>query len=102
MCEVRIRLWNRAGRISHAEALISMSEAIVNSSPLLFRCVFVSDSSIFVTNILSLILGIIVAVVALPDGEKEKLPRLGTQASCPGTRWAKRKARQSLKGGAQD
>ena len=70
MCEVRIRLWNRTGRISHAEALMSMSEAVVNSSPLLFRCVFVGDSSIFVTNILSLILGISVAVLALPDGEK--------------------------------
>ena len=70
VCEVRIRLWNRTGRISHAEALMSMSEAVVNSSPLLFRCVFVGDSSIFVTNIFSLILGIIVAVLALPDGEK--------------------------------
>ena len=46
-----------------------MSEAVVNSSPLLIRCVFVSDSSIFVTNILSLILGISVAVLAFPDGE---------------------------------
>ena len=70
MCEVRIRLWIRTERISHAEALTSMSEAVVNSSPLLVRCVFVGDSSIFVTNILSLILGIIVAVVVLPpDGE---------------------------------
>ena len=69
VCEVRIRLRIWTERISHAEALISMSEAVVNSSPLLVRCVFVSDSSIFVTNILSLILGIIVAVVALPDGE---------------------------------
>ena len=69
VCEVRIRLWNRTGRISHAEALMSMSEAVVNSSPLLFRCVFVGDSSIFVTNIFSLILGISVAVLALPDGE---------------------------------
>ena len=69
VCEVRIRLWNRTGRISHAEALMSMSEAVVNSSPLLFRCVFVGDSSIFVTNIFSLILGINVAVLALPDGE---------------------------------
>ena len=69
VCEVRIRLWNRTGRISHAEALMSMSEAVVNSSPLLFRCVFVGDSSIFVTNIFSLILGIIVAVLAFPDGE---------------------------------
>ena len=69
VCEVRIRLWIRTERISHAEALISMSEAVVNSSPLLFRCVFVSDSSIFVTNILSLILGISVAVLAFPDGE---------------------------------
>ena len=51
VCEVRIRLWIRTERISHAEALISMSEAVVNSSPLLFRCVFVGDSSIFVTNI---------------------------------------------------
>eukprot|EP01048_Picozoa_sp_COSAG05_P007042 COSAG05_NODE_483_length_9358_cov_36.727184_6_plen_175_part_00 len=66
---MRIRLWNRTGRISHAEALMSMSEAVVNSSPLLFRCVFVGDSSIFVTNIFSLILGISVAVLALPDGE---------------------------------
>ena len=70
VCEVRIRLWIRTERISHAEALTSMSEAVVNSSPLLVRCVFVSDSSIFVTNIFSLILGIIVAVLALPDGEK--------------------------------
>ena len=69
VCEVRIRLWNRTGRISHAEALMSMSEAVVNSSPLLVRCVFVSDSSIFVTNIFSLILGIFVAVLARPDGE---------------------------------
>ena len=69
VCEVRIRLWIRTERISHAEALISMSEAVVNSSPLLFRCVFVGDSSIFVTNIFSLILGIIVAVLAFPDGE---------------------------------
>ena len=69
VCEVRIRLWNRTGRISHAEALMSMSEAVVNSSPLLVRCVFVGDSSIFVTNIFSLILGISVAVLALPDGE---------------------------------
>ena len=66
VCEVRIRLWNRTGRISHAEALMSMSEAVVNSSPLLVRCVFVSDSSIFVTNIFSLILGISVAVLAFP------------------------------------
>ena len=72
MCEVRIRLWNRTGRISHAEALMSMSEAVVNSSPLLFRCVFVGDSSIFVTNIFSLILGISVAVLAFPDGENAK------------------------------
>ena len=49
--------------------LMSMSEAVVNSSPLLFRCVFVGDSSIFVTNIFSLILGIFVAVLARPDGE---------------------------------
>ena len=63
----RLRVWTE--RISHAEALFSMSEAVVNSSPLLVRCVFGGDSSIFVTNILSLILGIIVAVVALPDGE---------------------------------
>ena len=69
MCEVRIRLWIRTERISHAEALTSMSEAVVNSSPLLVRCVFVSDSSIFVTNIFSLILGIFVAVLARPDGE---------------------------------
>ena len=69
MCEVRIRLWIWTERISHAEALISMSEAVVNSSPLLVRCVFVSDSSIFVTNIFSLILGISVAVLAFPDGE---------------------------------
>ena len=69
VCEVRIRLWIRTERISHAEALISMSEAVVNSSPLLVRCVFVSDSSIFVTNIFSLILGIFVAVLARPDGE---------------------------------
>ena len=69
MCEVCIRLWTWTERISHAEALISMSEAVVNSSPLLFRCVFVGDSSIFVTNIFSLILGISVAVLALPDGE---------------------------------
>ena len=48
---------------------MSMSEAVVNSSPLLFRCVFVGDSSIFVTNIFYLILGISVAVLALPDGE---------------------------------
>eukprot|EP01048_Picozoa_sp_COSAG05_P024828 COSAG05_NODE_6025_length_1039_cov_1.753191_1_plen_27_part_10 len=27
MCEVRIRLWDWTERISHAEALISMSEA---------------------------------------------------------------------------
>ena len=56
---------------------MSMSEAVVNSSPLLFRCVFVGDSSIFVTNIFSLILGISVAVLALPDGENiqyEKRP----------------------------
>ena len=46
-----------------------MSEAVINSSPLLVRCVFVSDSSIFVTNIFSLILGIGVAVLACPDGE---------------------------------
>ena len=46
-----------------------MSDAVVNSSPLLVRCVFVSDSSIFVTNIFSLILGICVAVLARPDGE---------------------------------
>ena len=72
VCEVRIRLWNRTGRISHAEALMSMSEAVVNSSPLLFRCVFVGDSSIFVTNIFSLILGISVAVLAFPDGENQK------------------------------
>ena len=69
VCEVCIRLWNRTGRISHAEALMSMSEAVVNSSPLLFRCVFVGDSSIFVTNIFSLILGIFVALLARPDGE---------------------------------
>ena len=73
VCEVRIRLWIRTERISHAEALISMSEAVVNSSPLLVRCVFVSDSSIFVTNILSLILGISVAVLAFPDGENAKI-----------------------------
>ena len=54
-----------------SSALISMSEAVVNSSPLLIRCVFVSDSSIFVTNIFSLILGISVAVLASPDGENE-------------------------------
>ena len=72
VCEVRIRLWNRTGRISHAEALMSMSEAVVNSSPLLFRCVFVGDSSIFVTNIFSLILGISVAVLAFPDGENRE------------------------------
>ena len=64
-----MRLWIWTVRISHAEALESMSEAVVNSSPLLFRCVFVSDSSIFVTNIFSLILGIFVAVLARPDGE---------------------------------
>ena len=53
-----------------------MSEAVVNSSPLLFRCVFVGDSSIFVTNILSLILGISVAVLAFPDGENADSPAL--------------------------
>eukprot|EP01048_Picozoa_sp_COSAG05_P013415 COSAG05_NODE_1428_length_4911_cov_37.360141_4_plen_122_part_00 len=87
VCEVRIRLWNRTGRISHAEALMSMSEAVVNSSPLLFRCVFVGDSSIFVTNIFSLILGISVAVLALPDGENlgsYKPPRLPPLCSCSG------------------
>ena len=47
-CEVRIRLRIWTERISHAEAL---SEAVVNSSSLLVRCVFVGDSSIFVTNI---------------------------------------------------
>ena len=51
VCEVRIRLRIWTERISHAEALISMSEAVVNSSSLLVRCVFVGDSSIFVTNI---------------------------------------------------
>ena len=69
VCEVRIRLWIRTERISRAEALTSMSEAVVNSSPLLVRCVFVRDSSIFVTNIFSLILGNFVAVLARPDGE---------------------------------
>ena len=64
VCEVRIRLRIWTERISHAEALISMSEAVVNSSPLLVRCVFVSDSSIFVTNIFSLILGNFVAMIA--------------------------------------
>ena len=54
VCEVRMRLWIWTERISHAEAL---SEAVVNSSSLLVRCVFVGDSSIFVTNIFSLILG---------------------------------------------
>ena len=58
-----------------------MSEAVVNSSPLLVRCVFGSDSSIFVTNLLSLILGIIVAVVALPDGENERSERYATVES---------------------
>ena len=71
MCEVRIRLRIWTERISHAEALEAMSEAVVNSSPLLVRCVFVSDSSIFVTNILSLILGISVAVLAFSDGENK-------------------------------
>ena len=47
VCEVRIRLRIWTERISHAEAL---SEAVVNSSSLLVRCVFVGDSSIFVTN----------------------------------------------------
>ena len=72
VCEVRIRLWICTERISHAEAL---SEAVVNSSSLLVRCVFVGDSSIFVTNILSLILGIIVAVfsfLAVPDTGRRK------------------------------
>ena len=69
VCEVLIRPRTWTERISHAEAVISMSE--VNSSPLLVRCVFVSDSSIFVTNIFSLILGISVAVLASPDGENE-------------------------------
>ena len=66
VCEVRIRLRIWTERISHAEAL---SEAVVNSSSLLVRCVFVGDSSIFVTNIFSLILGICVAVLARPDGK---------------------------------
>ena len=48
VCEVRIRLRIWTERISHAEAL---SEAVVNLSSLLVRCVFVGDSSIFVTNI---------------------------------------------------
>ena len=48
VCKVRIRLRIWTERISHAEAL---SEAVVNSSSLLVRCVFVGDSSIFVTNI---------------------------------------------------
>ena len=72
VCEVRIRLQIWTERISHAEAL---SEAVVNSSSLLVRCVFVGDSSIFVTNILSLILGIIVAVfsfLAVPDTGRRK------------------------------
>ena len=51
VCEVRIRLRIWTERISHAEALVSMTEAVVNSSSLLVRCVFVGDSSIFVTNI---------------------------------------------------
>ena len=42
VCEVRIRLRIWTERISHA---------VVNSSSLLVRCVFVGDSSIFVTNI---------------------------------------------------
>ena len=62
VCEVRIRLWIRTERISHAEALTSMSEAVVNSSPF------------------SLILGICVAVLARPDGENPKiLPVLEVQ-----------------------
>ena len=48
VCEVRIRLRIWTERISHAEAL---SEAVVNSSSLLVRCLFVGDSRIFVTNI---------------------------------------------------
>ena len=48
VCEVRIRLRIWTERISHAKAL---SEAVVNSSSLLVRCVLVGDNSVFVTNI---------------------------------------------------